>query len=61
MKMYFYPAAFRSLFSTLGWLNVDKIRAEGKSAVWFVYTDMAFFNIITSENTLLVTFSMCFG
>lgn len=41
---------------------MDKIRADGKSAVLFVHTDMAFFNIITSESTLvwLVTFSMCF-
>lgn len=59
----FLPRSFyKSVFLTLGWLNVDKIRADGKSAVLFVHTDMAFFNIITSESTLvwLVTFSTCF-
>ncbi len=56
MKMYFYPATFTSLFSNLGWLNVDKIRAERKTAVIFFHTDVTFFKMIMVGNTLQVTF-----
>lgn len=61
MKMYFYPATFTSLFSTLGWLNVDKIRAERKTVVIFFHADVAFFEMIVVVDTLqvIVTFYRC--